>query len=124
MQVSQHDDQEDQLARPDPRVARTQLTRRERQIAALIADGLKNHSIARKLSLSPATVASYVQRIQARLGLSGRREIAEWVTARISEGHRDILPSAPPTGPGSVPPLRDAKDPGARGESPALYRWP
>ncbi len=54
------------------------LTTRERQIALLVADGLKNRSIADRLALSPATVATYIQRIQARLGLSGRQQIAAW----------------------------------------------
>jgi DNA-binding NarL/FixJ family response regulator len=69
------------------------LTARESQVAILIANGLKNHSIAHRLTLSPATVATYVQRIQFRLGLSGRDQIAAWMSARPSAGHRDIVPS-------------------------------
>jgi DNA-binding NarL/FixJ family response regulator len=61
-------------------IARRRLTQRESEVAALIAQGLKNYSIARRLSLSPATVATYVQRIQSRLGVSGREHIATWVT--------------------------------------------
>ena len=38
------------------------LTPRERQIAILVAEGLKDVSIARQLTLSPATVATYVRR--------------------------------------------------------------
>ena len=62
-----------------------ELTQREAEVAALIAMGLKNVSIARRLALSPATVATYVQRIQSRLGLSGRACIAAW--ARATPGH-------------------------------------
>jgi DNA-binding CsgD family transcriptional regulator len=74
---------------------RRSLTAREREIAFLVADGLKNVSIARRLTLSPATVATYVQRIQFRLGVTGRDQIARWVQARAAVGHRDIIPSPP-----------------------------
>ena len=60
--------------------ARQNLTKREAEVAALVAQGLKNYSIARHLSLSPATVATYVQRIQSRLGVSSRDHITAWVT--------------------------------------------
>jgi DNA-binding CsgD family transcriptional regulator len=58
------------------------LTDRERQVALLVADGLKDASIALRLGLSPKTVANYVQHIRQRLGSGTRAEIAAWVTAR------------------------------------------
>jgi DNA-binding NarL/FixJ family response regulator len=73
------------------------LTARERQVALLVADGLKNASIAGRLALSLATVGTYVQRIQARLGLSSRQQIAAWVVARASAAHKDIRPDTTPT---------------------------
>jgi DNA-binding CsgD family transcriptional regulator len=73
------------------------LTAREREIAFLVADGLKNISIARRLTLSPATVATYIQRIQFRLGVTSRDQIASWVRTRATGGHRDIIPSVPTT---------------------------
>jgi DNA-binding NarL/FixJ family response regulator len=74
-----------------------QLTRREREVAFLVAEGLKNRSIARRLAISPATVATYVQRIQARLDLRDRREIETWIHEQGSTSHPDVLPS-PATG--------------------------
>ncbi len=68
------------------------LTPRERQIALLVAEGLKNGAIARQLALSPATVATYVRRIQSRLGLSTRRQIEGWVAERATARHPDVLP--------------------------------
>lgn len=68
------------------------LTQREREVALLVAAGLKNVLIARKLKLSPTTVATYVQRIQSRLGLSSRRQIGDWMAERATARHRDILP--------------------------------
>jgi DNA-binding NarL/FixJ family response regulator len=66
--------------RPDPSVRR--LTPREREVTLLVADGLKDAAISRRLGLTPSTVASYVQRVQHRLQLASRAEVATWVAAR------------------------------------------
>jgi DNA-binding NarL/FixJ family response regulator len=60
--------------------AASSLTNREREVARLVADGLKDILIAKRLGLSPATVRTYIQRIQWRLKLDSRAEIAAWVT--------------------------------------------
>jgi two-component system nitrate/nitrite response regulator NarL len=52
------------------------LTRREREIAALIAQGLLNKQIARRLSIEQATVKNHVHNILAKLGASRRDEVA------------------------------------------------
>jgi DNA-binding NarL/FixJ family response regulator len=52
------------------------LTRREREIAALIAEGLLNKQIARRLSIEHATVKNHVHNILAKLGASRRDEVA------------------------------------------------
>ncbi|WP_370541992.1 LuxR C-terminal-related transcriptional regulator [Amycolatopsis sp. FDAARGOS 1241] len=54
------------------------LTPREREIAALVADGLANRAIAGQLVLSERTVESHVRSILAKLGLANRTEIAAW----------------------------------------------
>ena len=69
-----------------------QLTQREREVAFLVADGLKNRAIAQRLAISPATVATYVQRIQARLDLRQRSEIEVWMRAHGATAHPDVLP--------------------------------
>jgi DNA-binding CsgD family transcriptional regulator len=74
-----------------PRTRR--LTPREREIALLIADGYKDLVIARRLSVSPATVATHVQRIQFRLRLSGRNQIAAWVRNHAVASHPDVFSS-------------------------------
>jgi probable F420-dependent oxidoreductase len=71
--------------RPDLTVRR--LTPREREVALLVADGLKDAAIARRLGLTPSTVASYVGRIQRRLDLAGRADITAWVAARRLPGN-------------------------------------
>jgi DNA-binding CsgD family transcriptional regulator len=55
------------------------LSRREDEVAALVASGLSNREIAQQLVLSPRTVESHVQRIMNRLGVNSRAEIAAWV---------------------------------------------
>lgn len=55
------------------------LTRRERQIASLVAEGLTNRQIAERLVISIRTVDTHVQNVLARLGLSSRAQIAVWV---------------------------------------------
>jgi DNA-binding NarL/FixJ family response regulator len=59
------------------------LTEREHQVAHLIAQGLKDAAIARRLGISASTVAVYVSHIRQRLRLATRAEITAWVTARL-----------------------------------------
>ena len=58
------------------------LTRREREIAALVADGLGNREIAERLYLSKRTVDSHIEHIFAKLGFSSRTQLASWVLGR------------------------------------------
>jgi LuxR family maltose regulon positive regulatory protein len=48
------------------------LTRREREVLRLIADGLKNQEIADRLVISVATVKRHVTNIYGKLGIGGR----------------------------------------------------
>lgn len=54
----------------------TPLTRREREIAALAADGASSKDIAAKLFLSTRTVDNHLQSVYGKLGISGRHELA------------------------------------------------
>jgi DNA-binding CsgD family transcriptional regulator len=55
-----------------------ELTAREREVAALLADGLTNGQLAERLFISPKTAAVHVSNILAKLGLATRAEIAAW----------------------------------------------
>jgi DNA-binding CsgD family transcriptional regulator/tetratricopeptide (TPR) repeat protein len=54
------------------------LTRREREIAALIGNGSTNAEIAAALGLSPRTVESHIHRILEKLSARSRVDIAIW----------------------------------------------
>ncbi|MFI6522722.1 ATP-binding protein [Spirillospora sp. NPDC050679] len=54
------------------------LTPREREIAALVAEGLSNRQIAERLVIAKRTVDSHVEHILAKLGAASRTQIAVW----------------------------------------------
>jgi DNA-binding CsgD family transcriptional regulator len=51
---------------------RIHLTRRERQVLALLSEGLSNKLICRRLGIAPSTVKIHVARILAELGVATR----------------------------------------------------
>jgi DNA-binding CsgD family transcriptional regulator/tetratricopeptide (TPR) repeat protein len=61
-----------------PRSPGGPLTRREGEIAALIARGLTNRQIAAALHISERTAENHVQHILTKLGLHTRTQIALW----------------------------------------------
>jgi DNA-binding CsgD family transcriptional regulator len=71
--------------RPDagrPRTGTGQLTRRERDVAVLVARGQSNGQIAASLVISVRTVETHVQHIMDKLGCSTRVQIAAWFAAQ------------------------------------------
>jgi len=58
------------------------LSPRELEVADLVAEGLSNPAIARRLYLSRPTVASHVAHILTKLGFSNRAQIAAWAAQR------------------------------------------
>ena len=57
------------------------LTRREREVASLVAQGLTNRQIASELVIGERTVETHVRNLLKKLGLSSRDQ----VTVRMSE---------------------------------------
>jgi non-specific serine/threonine protein kinase len=55
------------------------LTRREREIARLIAQGLTNRAIGDQLIIAERTVDTHVSNILGKLGVETRAQIAAWV---------------------------------------------
>jgi pimeloyl-ACP methyl ester carboxylesterase/DNA-binding CsgD family transcriptional regulator len=56
------------------------LTDRELQVAELVAEGLTNQAIARRLSVAPRTAEAHVENIRRKLQVRSRAQIATWVT--------------------------------------------
>ncbi len=59
-----------------------ELTSREREVLGLVAEGLTNAAIARRLFLSPKTVRNHVSNILAKLGVPDRESAAVLVRDR------------------------------------------
>jgi non-specific serine/threonine protein kinase len=55
------------------------LTRRQREVAALVAEGLQNKEIATRLVISLRTAEGHVESILSKLGFTTRTQIASWV---------------------------------------------
>jgi DNA-binding NarL/FixJ family response regulator len=54
-------------------------TKREREIAELVALGRSNQEVADELVLSRRTVEAHVQHLMAKLGFNSRSQVAAWV---------------------------------------------
>jgi DNA-binding NarL/FixJ family response regulator len=65
------------------------MTKRERQVVGLIAEGFSNKEIAQKLHLSTYTVKSHVHNILEKLSLSTRVQVANY--AHISESYKNAI---------------------------------
>ncbi|MGP3964276.1 ATP-binding protein [Nonomuraea sp. 3N208] len=63
------------------------LTRREREIAALVAQGMTNKEIASHLVIAQRTAEAHVEHILCKLGFTSRTQIAAWVYEQGSSGN-------------------------------------
>lgn len=64
---------------PAARPIGPRLSRREHEVAQLLANGLSNRDIAARLFLSERTVDNHVHHILAKLGFDSRVQVAAWV---------------------------------------------
>ncbi|PNG22913.1 helix-turn-helix transcriptional regulator [Streptomyces cahuitamycinicus] len=72
-----------EAAAPPPHEDTTvRLTRRETEVARLVAEGLANQQIADRLVIARRTAEGHVERILGKLGFSNRSQIAAWMTAQ------------------------------------------
>lgn len=61
-----------------PRARRHAISRREREVLALVAAGLTNREIAERLHLSPWTVKRHVANLLRKVGVRRRVQLALW----------------------------------------------
>ena len=65
------------------------LTRREKEVAALVARGLTNRQVASELFISERTVDHHVAKILKKLSLASRARVASWLAEHRSD-HPDL----------------------------------
>jgi non-specific serine/threonine protein kinase len=58
------------------------LTRRELEIAAMVAQGMSNRDMANRLVIAQRTVEGHVENIRSKLGFHSRTQIAAWAVER------------------------------------------
>ena len=75
-------------AEPEPVSALDRLTRREREVGALVAQGLTNGQIAERLVITQRTVAAHLVHILNKLGFASRTRVGVWAAE-----HRLVEPS-------------------------------
>jgi DNA-binding CsgD family transcriptional regulator len=80
------------VANPADSAEAKPLTRREKEIAALVAEGLGNREIAGRLFLSKRTVDSHIEHIFTKLGFSSRTQLANWVRDQAGQQPRSSSP--------------------------------
>ena len=68
------------------------LSRREREVAILLAQGLPNQRIAETLRIGRRTAESHVTRLFKKLGVTSRAQAMLWVLAALPPGPRDTPP--------------------------------
>lgn len=75
--------------RPPARTKRigstTSITKREQQVAGLVAQGMTNKAIAAQLVISTRTAQGHVEHILTKLGFTSRSQIAVWVAERDAQ---------------------------------------
>jgi len=86
----------DALVEPEPMESRgllnsRPLSKREEEIARLVAEGLSNRQISQRLGLSEHTIKNYLFRIFEKLGVATRVELALYAVRR---GLRVTTPSS------------------------------
>ena len=71
------------------------LSRRELEIARLVAEGLTNREIAGRLYISERTVDGHLEHVREKLEVNSRAQVAAWVTRQAE---------APPAAPADAQP--------------------
>lgn len=77
------------MAREEPR--RAALSRREHEVAALVAEGLTNRAIAERMFISERTVDGHLEHIREKLGVSSRAQVATWFVTQLPKGAEIVV---------------------------------
>src|SRR5450759_4776063 len=69
------------------------LSRREREVVAMVVAGMTNRQIADRLFIAGRTAEGHVERIRNKLGFRSRSEVATWA---VEHGLRPRKLDSPP----------------------------
>lgn len=72
---------------PAQHLRKATLSRREQDVAALVAQGLTNREIAQRLFLSERTVESHLEHVREKLDAKSRAQVAAWF---VSQARPDV----------------------------------
>jgi DNA-binding CsgD family transcriptional regulator/DNA-binding beta-propeller fold protein YncE len=76
-------------------VGRAALSQREKEVAALVAEGLTNRAIAQRLFISERTVDGHLEHVREKLGFSNRAQIATWYVTQPTPGTGVVVAPSP-----------------------------
>jgi DNA-binding CsgD family transcriptional regulator/DNA-binding beta-propeller fold protein YncE len=76
--------------------AKPPLSRREKDIVALVAEGLSNREIAERLFISERTVDSHLEHVREKLAVNTRAQVAAWFVAQSHATARAVPSLRPP----------------------------
>ncbi len=79
------------------------LTKRKREVVALVAHGLSNDEIADAMTLSPSTAKTHVSRAMIKLGARDRAQLVVFAYQTGLVSTRDPAPRSPSDRHGSAP---------------------
>ena len=71
------------------------LSRREREVARLVAAGMTNREIAERLFIAERTAEGHVERIRNKLSARSRTEVAAWAIEHRLQGEEDPTQDGP-----------------------------
>ena len=66
-----------------------ELSPREEEVLRLVADGMANKQIARRLGITERTVKAHLTRVFQELGVADRTQAALWARDHLAAGERD-----------------------------------
>jgi pimeloyl-ACP methyl ester carboxylesterase len=69
-----------------------ELTKRQYEVAGLVAAGMTNRQIAEQLVITERSAESHLERIRDRLGFRSRAQVAAWYVAVSADGKSAVFP--------------------------------